>query len=84
MKFIKFPLLFFFLSATTSTLLAQDLPPATEDKNVGQIVTDGPGGEPPHPGGGTAVPLDSLAMLIMLAGGGASMAFFSKDKKKKE
>jgi hypothetical protein len=84
MKFIKFTVLSLFLSASCLTTFAQDLPPATEDKDLGEVVTDGPGEDPPHPGGGTAVPLDSLVMLIALAGGGISMAFFSKSKKKKE
>jgi hypothetical protein len=84
MKFIKYTLVLALLSTPSFIAFGQDLPPATQSEEVNQTVNDGPGDNPAQPGGGTAVPLDSPTMLMLLAGVGIVMTFFAKPKKKEK
>jgi hypothetical protein len=84
MKFIKYTLVLALLSTSSFIAFGQDLPPATQSEEISQTANDGPGEDPAQPGGGTAVPLDSPTMLMLLAGIGVAMTFFSKSKKKNE
>ena len=84
MKFIKYTLVICLLCTSSIIAYGQDLPPATQSEEINQTVTDGPGDNPAQPGGGTAVPLDSPTMLMLLAGVGIAMTFFAKPKKKEK